>query len=481
MNDTLNEIKDSEITSPIIEEEQKPEPIDAVIHVSLSKDKLAAFIEIEPPMYEGAPPTLEKMKEELSRCNVVYGIDEEKLEKLSITPCYNSAILIAEGYMCENGTDGTYSLKFEAEKDLKPKEREDGTTDYMDLGFAENVVKGQVLCKITLPTDGTEGKTVTGEAIRPIRGRAVPNLLGKNTGLSADGTSIVSNINGQVEFIGRRINVNETLIIKEDVDSSTGNIKVNSNVIVKGIVSPGYSVEADGNIEIRGTVASVKLNAGGNITLYGGIQGSDLICGGDLNSKFIEDCNVTTKGNVKSGHIMNSSVHCGKVLTMSGPLGRFAGGSCVVGQDMLVQTIGFPSGVVTVIELGTDPSILERQQELLREIPELENQLPNLKRLIDLLEQFEEANRLDEEKRRMLDTAQNSYETSIELIINYKQELEEIEEFLRMKGYGRIKCTKTIHPGTLIKIGNAKLEITEQLTNVTLYNADGEVHHMPNY
>ncbi len=166
---------------------------------------------------------------------------------------------------------------------------------------------------------------------------------------------------------------------------------------------------------------------------------------------------------------------------MSGPLGRFAGGSCVVGQDMLVQTIGFPSGVVTVIELGTDPSILERQQELLREIPELENQLPNLKRLIDLLEQFEEANRLDEEKRRMLDTAQNSYETSIELIINYKQELEEIEEFLRMKGYGRIKCTKTIHPGTLIKIGNAKLEITEQLTNVTLYNADGEVHHMPNY
>lgn len=456
-------------------------PIDSVIKAEVSDDLLTAWLIIEPPVNGGALPTLDAMRKALKSKRVVYGIDEEKLKELAKKPVYNQKIVIARGVEEVNGTDGAYELKFNPNKDFKPKIREDGTVDYLCLDIVENVVKDQLLCTITPETPGTEGMTVTGVKLYPKRGKPAPIALGNNTYYNQDNTEIHSLIDGYVEFANGRINVSDTFYVKENVDHSTGNITVNGNVIVRGNVNSGFTVEAKGNIEVLGTVENAKLKAGGNITLRRGTNGSVVYCGGNFNGRFIENSNVVIKGSAKTEYIMDSTVRCGKSLEIVGNYARFYGGSLVVGGDFTCPVIGSPSGIKTVIEIGTDPSIIERQHEIENNQPKLLKQIHSLKQIITLLKQYEEAGRLDEEKKERLENALYNFNMLIDLFKSEKKELDEINQMLREKGYGRIKCARTIYPGTVIKIGPAAMTVTEPINNAVLFFADGEIHQHPMY
>jgi len=329
--------------------------VDAVVHVSIVNGGLEAYINIEPPRYGGAAPTLEVLEESLSSCGVTHNIDVEKLKELAKEPVYNRDILVARGVPPVDGDDGTVTFHIRTEKDLKPKEREDGTVDFLDLDLVENVSRGQVLCTITPPTEGTPGISVRGEVLPQKKGRPAPSFVGKNTELNEDGTTIISKIDGQVDFDGRKINVSETFTVSGDVDTSTGNVKVAGNLVVRGMVLPGFEIEAGGNIDVMGVVEGSTIRAGGNITLKSGITGSKIYCNGDLKSRFIENCTVFVKGDITAEYILNSNIKCGKNIKVIGSIAKIIGGSCMAGQDIVARTIGSVANVKTSLELGTDP------------------------------------------------------------------------------------------------------------------------------
>ena len=475
----IKKVENLEIPQPSSETEPVPEPVDCVVHVSISGDRLAAFVNIDPPENGGAAPTVALMEAALDIEGVTYGINRKKLQELEEKPCYRRKIRIAEGKKEINGTDGAYEILFNTSKDFKPKVRADGTVDFQDLGIVNNVEKGQALCKITLPTDGVEGISVTGEKRLPIKGRAAPYLIGRNTELIEQGTQIIATKNGHADFIGGAIHVNETYYVNGDVDHSTGNIKVIGNIVINGMVLSGFSVEAEGSIEINGSVESATLISGGNMLLRSGINGSVLTCSGDFNGKFIENSNVTVRGNIRSGYIMNSDIHCGKNLEITGMFARFSGGSCVVGNDMIAPNIGTSFGVKTYLQLGVDPKIVERQQELIKDLPDLEKQISMLERLILLLEQIETAGRLDNEKKETLQEARHSLEVLSKRFTQENHELVMLNHTIETNECGRIICKRTIYPGTIIKIGGEQLSVTDPLHHVMVYFSDGEIRHGP--
>src|SRR5690606_16380994 len=110
-------------------------------------------------------------KTALNDAGITYGIDENMLLNICDKPIYDKDIVIANGIEPINGKDGTYKLNFKTEKELRPKEKEDGTVDFYNLEIVENVKKGQILCEITPPTDGKDGMSVTGEIIYSIPGK----------------------------------------------------------------------------------------------------------------------------------------------------------------------------------------------------------------------------------------------------------------------------------------------------------------------
>lgn len=449
-----------------------PEPVDAIINVSISNNKLEASVNIQPPKHGGAGPNIQSLRTALINKNVTYGVNEKILFDICKDPIYNRKVIVANGTEPINGVDGTYEILIRIEKDLKPKEKEDGTVDFHNLGIVENVKQGQLLCTIKPPTEGTDGISVTNEKIPCIKGKPVPYLLGKNTILNADGTAIFAKIDGQVDYSRGKINVNETLFIKENVDVSTGNIKVTGNVIINGAIHPGFVVEAAGNIEVNGGVSSATLIAGGNIILRNGVIGSKLNCEGDLTSRFIENCSVFVKENIKTDYVMNSNIKCGKTLQTTSLISKIVGGIYLVGENIEARIIGSSAGINTYLEIGTDSNIIDRQQELIKELPSLESKIHSLNSLISLLRQFEAANRLTPEKKKMLDNAVFSHQEITKLIQNGKEELDKITESLRTKGYGRIICTGTIHPGTTVKIGAFQMKVNEPLIGRSLYYSE---------
>ena len=408
------------VTPSANESFEEPIAVDAIIRVSIVNFGIEACVEIEPPIGAGAPVTVNSLESALSTSGVTYNIDNEKLKELAETPVYNAKVVVARGVPPVNGVDGTITFKFNTEKNNAPKEDENGNVDYHDLGIIETAHKGQVLAVITPPTEGSSGMSVKGKQMLQLKGKPVPSHLGKNSVLSEDGLSIISTIEGQIEFVGKKINVHETYIVKENVDSSTGNLKVAGNIIVYGMVMPGFVIEAANNIQVNGTVESATVIAGGNIKLSSGITGSELRCNGDLKSRFIENCTVFVKGEIKADYMLNSIVNCGKSIKAEGSISKIIGGRYLCGQSITANTIGSASNVKTRLELGADPISIERQQILLVQIPQLEKQIDSIKPLYDLLNELNRSNRLTPEKAELLASTSKQYISNVSLLRSSK-------------------------------------------------------------
>lgn len=449
--------------------------VDAGIKVIFKDSGLSACVRITPPSNGGADVTLDGLMKALVNDNGIKYYDLDKLKALVAKPVYDEDVEVAAGVPAVHGEDGKYEFLVRTTSNGKPKENEDGRVDYYDLGLIQNVSAGEVLCVLTPPTEGTPGYTVKGETVKPKPGKPAPVVPGPNTTLSADGLQIISKINGQFEYDGKKVIVNETYTLNQDVDTSTGNIKVAGNLIVRGMVTSGFKIEAGGYINVTGVVESATITAGRDVNLQGGANGSTINCGGNFKCRFIENCDVRVRGDMRAEYILNSNIRCRKSLKTEGTISKIIGGTCVVAQNVEARTIGSAAGVKTKLEIGTDPEIVDRQHYLTNQIPEIEKQLRSLEPLIKLLRQLEETGRLNEEKAQLLEKATYSYQTQTEALENAKTELEELNSIIANKSYGKVICPGIIYPGTVVTIGPASYTVTQNLMNSSLYYHEGEI------
>ena len=449
-------------------------PINATVKVIVADGGMSARLRISPPQNGGLVPAMDTLMRLLNE-SAIKNINLMRLKALAASPVFDEDIEIATGTSPINGVDGTVTFLVRTENRGKPREAEGSKVDYYDLGIVENVRKGQPLCDLTPPTDGTPGHNVKGELLRPKPGKAAAVIPGPNTELTADGRQIVSKIDGQLEYDGRKISVNETYTVNQDVDTSTGHIKVAGNLVIRGMVTSGFTVEAGGYISIVGVVDSATVNAGRDLNLQGGAIGSKITCNGNLKSRFIENCDVLVRGEMRAEYILNSNVRCKKNLKTEGVISKIIGGSIIVMQNVECRTLGSASGVKTRLEIGNDPEIIDQQHRLMESIPELERQMKSLDPLLKLLHQLEAANRLDEEKTATLEKASFTYNTLSTLLENSIKELEEINGSIFNKNYGKVICTGIMYPGTIVMIGSASYTVTSNLMNTTLFYHEGTI------
>lgn len=87
--------------------------------------------------------------------------------------------------------------------------------------------------------------------------------------------------------------IEESLLIRGDVDVSSGNIDFIGDIMVKGNVMEGFSVTSKKNVTIFGTVTNGTVTADGDITIKLG----------SINSKLRSE-----KGSIKLDFCQNSSV-----------------------------------------------------------------------------------------------------------------------------------------------------------------------------
>ena len=331
---------------------------------------------------------------------------------------------------------------------------------------------------MTPETAGITGRSVLGEDVLQKEGKKILMPKGKNVTISEDGLNILSAINGEVKILDNKVHVFSLYMVPVNVDNSTGNIRFIGKVIVKGNVLTGFSIEAEGDVEVYGVVEGAKIVSKGSIILHRGIQGmnkGELICEGDLVAKFIENSLIDVKGNIHCDAIMHSHVVCGKKLEASGRKGLLVGGNFKVSDEIKAKVIGSPMATITEIEVGLNPELRKRYDILKQEHKGNVDNLEKVSQAVDLLTKISQKSELAFDKKELLTKSIQAKLQLTEKISNSNGEIKELETYLDELSKGKIKVSDVVYHGTRVTIGSSIMHVKDPLQYLTLYRANAEV------
>ncbi len=455
---------------------------DGWCRLQVSNDAMEAYLVVEPPIGGGQWPTKEDALKTIRSENIVYGIIDDAIDEV-INKRQLKPVLIAQGRAPVNGIDAEINYLFETGVFRKAfTEDEFGRVDYRQVQNLQNVVVGQKIAEKIPATPGEPGSNVRGEDVKATPGKDKQVKLGKNVAWTEDNLVIFSTISGEPSLANNKVSVHEVHEIKGDVDFKSGNINFLGSVIIQGNVESGFKIEAEGDITIYGNVDSADIKAGGNLFIKGGISGMDkgkIICGGDFSAKYIEHANVDCEGSATVREaIMHCQVNADQKVVCEGGKGLIVGGLIRSGEEISAKTIGSRLGTITELEVGVKPKLKLESQALEEQVRQNKDSLDKAEKAISLLSKMPS---LPDDRKEML---QNLIKTSYALKAQIneadakRQEL--LEEILvRSKEKGRIRVKEVIYPGIRVTMGKTTIMIQDEIKFANLVYNEGEIQILP--
>lgn len=426
--------------------------------IFVEQNGLTAFIKLHSPESPAEKLALETVSRALKENQITFGVKERQLLRLLQNPVYGTRILFARGAAPTDGENGRLVLSFDPEKKTAPlKEEEHGGVNFRELGFGNIVRQGQVLGQIIPPERGKPGQTVTGKPIPGKDGKSVSPPLGSNTRLSKDSSQILAACDGEAAWRNGKLCVDRTMQVPE-VNSSTGNISFLGTVKVAGNVCQGFTVRATGNIIVKGLVENAFLNAGGSITVEGGINsclGKGVVAEGDVYAKYIENSVVKCHGSIGANEILNSSLISDETVVVQGAKGCLIGGDCRTMQ-VKANTVGNSVDVPTRIEIDLPLSVFREREA----VDQKKNML------------WEEKNRLLREQKNMTPEELEENMSAVyrlqwaeQEVARREKKLEKEENDLRKRHRMGVFVRNSLHRNVSISIESARL-ITKEETDM---------------
>ena len=448
-------------------------PAEPDIRVLIARDRMEASLSITIP--QGSRPLdMEEVLEKVKNNGVVFGIDHELVKK-----AYDSSgfsVVFAKGVAPENGTNASIKFHVDMENKGRPDEMADGSVDFKNLNLFTMVQQGDLLAEKILATPGTAGMDVLGNTLPAKPGKDIPLPLGKNVQVGENNT-LLAMIAGQLLVANNKINVVPVIEIKEDVDVSTGNIEFNGDVTVRGSVQPGFSIKAEGNVEIYGSVSGGTVE-GRNVVIKMGIQGMHrgyVKAKENVVAKFVENATVHAGIDVLIGDVvLNSRITASKRVIVEGRRGLIVGGTVMAGEEIRAKVVGTHMATITALEVGVNPSLREEYQQIKGEVRKVELNIENTQKALSVLRSMDQSTMSPDKREMLLKLTKAQFhlvgqgETIRNRIAAIEQEFEEMRD-------GRIKVLDTIYPGVKVVIGTLVKPIGEDLKFTCLYAQDGEI------
>ena len=452
------------------------------IVVEISSDELAATIVYNLSAHDLEIKNRENLLREtevaLKAAGVVSGIKREIFFG-EIMP--GKTYVIAEGTPPIHGKDCVIRM-YELEE-AKPSVSEDGKVDFYDLKLINMVKAGDWLGERIDATDGVPGLSVKGAPIKPVKGRNFPLNYDRNSvqEVYEDGKTILyARINGAVTYIDGKISVSNHLMLDGDVDLSTGNIKFDGYLTIKGTVSDGFSVEATRDIEINGDLGlgNVKsiTSTNGSIFIKGGIASksmSEIRAAKNIFVKFSDNAHITCGGTLHIGYYSINSKLSASDIIIDSANGKIIGGHVKSEMRVIAPIIGSEIEKRTIVEVsGFNRSILaEALENAANKIAGLKNEQQKLKQALANLE-GKELNQF--QRKEQNDAFERLFQIREEIRI-LEEERKNLMGYMKIKGEGEITAAKRIYPNCTLIIKNNIIEITSITPSITYYVQDGEV------
>ncbi|SFM20247.1 hypothetical protein SAMN03159341_12041 [Paenibacillus sp. 1_12] len=448
-----------------------PDYMKATIRYYLSED------EYESKQQELAGAILGELKQK--------GITEGILYDALNGPFTRQEMLIAQGIQPVEGVDAV--IRYFELSERKPTIHQDGTVDYYELNFIDEVEEGDWLGEKILATTGMPGRNLKGGILPARKGRDKPLYYDKETieENQEDGKIVLrAKINGAVAKAGRSIEVQRVLTIHGDVGPKTGNIDYDGSVQITGTIMDGYSVTATQDISILsqmgiGAAESITSESG-DIFIKGGIFGKDrtvISAARDVFVKLANDCTIRAGEKIHIGLYSMGSKLYAKYVYLDKSRGKIIGGLVQAQVQVISAFIGNEMERPTVVQIeGFNRAQVKQELEaLLKEYQTLLTEIENVRKEVDLFgDRGDNGDSLTGTQKKDFIYYWSKQESSVDKIHQLEEARKKLMAYLSAKGDGEISIIQKAFPRTILQIKEMEKHI-EQITTGSFYVSENKL------
>lgn len=333
----------------------------ARLQLTIAADGLRAELRVGP----GPPMTLAELEAAIRAAGIVHGIDRDAVAESAVRLASADELflrVIATGERAVAGVDGRIDSPLFGPQ-LPGRVAVDGTIDFRERLLLHPVQQGQVIAEVVPPTAGTPGQDVRGRQLPAKPGK--PHTMRLGGGVRLDGTDIVASLDGVLLATDRVVDAVPLFTHEGDVAYASGNLHTRGSLAVRGDVQPGFTVEAEGDIAITGTVQESTVVAGGSVRVEQGILGrtTRVRAGGDVNCRHATAAAVLAPGGIIAmEQCSQARLSAGRIRIVDGR-GTALGGELRARTEIDVGTAGAPGGGTTLLAVG---ELLDEEAELAR-------------------------------------------------------------------------------------------------------------------
>lgn len=449
------------------------------IEVSITEGGLVASLKVIPAGNEIGFINVSDLQEALTNAGVVHGIWNDAVQKMADEKAVNKWVLVAKGEKPGDGRDGYVKYYFSKEgKKVNLKEDARGKVNFKDMNLIQNVNKGDLLCELIPPEEGKYGKSVKGEELHGKLGTASKLPPGKNVEIS-ENIKLIAAIDGMVVWADHEVIV-EPIYVVNMVDSSTGNIRFNGSVIVNGEVGDGYEIHAAEDVTVAMSVGRVIIEAGGNITIEGGVLGQErarLSAEGYIHVRFAQDAHLRAKQHIiVDDYIRSSQITAGGPVIVKSPNGWISGGMISSEAWIYCHTIGsFTNPIDTRLTIGHNPVLYNDREQCKEEITDKIGDFLKFQASITKLRILKQQGQLSQQQVNLYEKILSAIDTIRQNLKEKDAHFQEVTEKINTVFAGNIYIEGIANESTRIMIGNASRDIHHPRRQVQFSLREGDI------
>ena len=435
---------------------------DGRIILSVLNDNLEVRGDFFPHDDDGIPIDTDYIRDLLFRSNIVHGVQHDEIHH-AFKLCNEHREVVRNVFMAKGdppSNEVPEHLQFNPMLGQgKPLIDEEKVVDHRERSSFIIVQKDQPLAKHMPFKIGINGTNVYGGTIDFRVSKPVEVFQGENTRL--EGGFLLSNINGQLVQTKGVLSVRDTLHIKGSVGYGTGNIIFPGDVQIDGIVSDGFKIYSGGSVNLKQTFDATEAVIKNDLNVTGGIIGRNqalIKVGGTIRTKFIENCRVACRKEIKVDlEILNSNVFTMETLEM-GDKGRIVGGEIYALKGIKTGGIGKKSAKATRIHCGVDFTLEQEKEKNNNVLKILSGKQKQLKELMSDPSIDAEKMSKYEALKAKLDEEQEKAQNKIAELLGMLNAFDE----------ATVEVIGEITVGTLIEICQTALVVTAPLKKVKI-------------
>ena len=342
---------------------------DGVVEVAMASDFMTATATFFPPRGDGLPVDPSFVYVLLNRIGVTSGILDEEISQAVMTCNLDRRPL--RDVVVARGAEPVSEIP--EHSSLEPKFSHPALhiadnvqrVDFRELASLFIVMANETIATIHPKQPGVPGKDVRGKETAFARKSPESCSAGRNVE-RRDG-KLVSAVDGRLAIEAGCANVDEVLLIKGEVDFHTGHILFPGDVVIEGAVHDGFKVWSGGSIVCKSTIDAFDVNAKKDLICAQGIIGrrrGQVRVGGELKAKYIQNCRVAARGDVKVAAAVISS----RIFTLGtldlGDKGVIMGGEAFATHGIRCGRLGNQAFQSTSLHVGTDFTVQQRLDQV---------------------------------------------------------------------------------------------------------------------